>query len=157
MIVKTKKYQLDKGTYTKIALKNALTSWWWVFLIPVALIVCTLVFNQIWWAITGLILTVLYILFWYIQFAGVSYLEQFKMIFENLSYEIDSRQILIKLNPKQGMPVKWEQIKTAKVGKNSVSLFLSRAHFIHLPQKIFKTENDYKFVLSILKRKGLIK
>lgn len=92
-----------------------------------------------------------------IQFAGVTQLDQYKILFERLSYEISSQQILIKLNAKQGMPIKWDQIKNAKVGKKAFTLVLSKAQFVYLPYKVFKTENEKKFVETILKRKELIK
>lgn len=98
----------------------------------------------------------LYFLFWLIQFAGVTQLDQTKMLFEKLAYEISSQQILIKLNTKQGMPIKWEQIKRGWVGKKAIVLVINKAQIIHLPFKIFNTENERKFVQSILKRKGLI-
>src|SRR5690554_5705298 len=94
--------------------------------------------------------------FWVIQFAGVSQMEQNKVMFERLSYEIDSRQILMKINPKQGMPIKWDMIKRAKINKEDFTLVMSKAQFIHLPFRIFNTENERKFVETILRRKGFI-
>lgn len=84
-------------------------------------------------------------------------MEQFKILFEKLSYEIDSRQILIKLNTKQGMPMKWENIKRVKISKDAFILFVNKAQIIYLPHRIFNTENELRFVETILKRKGLIK
>lgn len=157
MIVKTKKYQLEKGVYIKKCMKNALLSFWWAFLIPIALITVTAVTSQIGWAIGGVVAAILFVLFWYIQFAGVSQLDQFKMIFDSYVYEIDSRQIMMKVDSKRGMPLKWEQIKKASADKNGITMFLSRAHMVYLPKRLFKTDNDIKFVESIMKRKSLLK
>ena len=33
-------------------------------------------------------------------------------MFEKFSYEISSQQILMKINPREGMPLKWDQIKS---------------------------------------------
>jgi hypothetical protein len=55
------------------------------------------------------------------------------------------------------MPIKWDQIKAAKVGKNAFTLVISKAQFIYLPYKIFNTQNERKFLETILKRKELIK
>jgi hypothetical protein len=74
-----------------------------------------------------------------------------------MNYEITSQQILIKLNPKQGMPMKWESIKRAFVGKDFFLLVISKAQFIYLPFKIFNSENERKFMETILKRKNLLK
>lgn len=157
MIVKTKKYKLETGTYIKAGLAGVLKQQWWVLIIVVALMSMNFVLPNIWWIIGTLIAYVLYILFWLIQFAGVTQLEQGKFLFEKLSYEISSQQILIKLNTKQGMPIKWNQIKRAKVGKNNFILFMSKVQFFYWPFKIFNTDNERKFVETVLKRKGLIK
>lgn len=157
MIVKTKKYQLENGTFIKLAFGNLLKDQWWVFLIYLAICAGYLWIPDMWWIIGASIALVLYGLFWLIQFAGISQLEQGKFLFEKLSYEITSQQILIKLNTKQGMPLKWESIKKAKSAGDHFLLVMSKAQMIHLPHKIFNTQNEVKFVDTILKRKGLIK
>ncbi len=157
MIVKTKKYQLPKNTYIKMALMSVFREQWWVALIYVALNLPAFLLPSWWWFIGSTIGLVIYILFWLIQFAGATQLEQFKMLFDKLSYEIDSRQILIKINTKQGMPMKWENIKRVKVSKEAFTLFVNKAQIIHLPYKIFNSDNEVKFMETILKRKGYIK
>ena len=157
MIVKTKKYKLESNTYIKLALRNVLRQQWWVSLIALAICAGYLWIPNMWWFIGTGIALVLYLLFWVIQFAGVTQLEQTKMLFEKLSYEINSQQVLVKLNPKQGMPIKWDQVKRARVGKNYILLSVNKAQLIHLPFKIFNSDNERKFVESILKRKGLVK
>jgi len=79
------------------------------------------------------------------------------MLFERFSYEISSQQILMKINAREGMPMKWDQIKRARVGKDYFVLFLNKAQLIYLPFKIFNSDNERKFVTSVLKTKGLIK
>ena len=157
MIVKTRKYQLPKNTYIKLGLKNIMKEQWWVLLIVAAICSGAFLVPSNWWFIGAAIGLILYLLFWLIQFAGMSQLEQGKILFDKLSYEIDSRQILIKLNTKQGMPIKWEQIKRAQKSKDSFTLVISKVQFIHLPFKIFNAENQVKFIETILKRKGYIK
>jgi len=77
-------------------------------------------------------------------------------MFEKLAYEIDSRQILMKLNAKQGMPINWGMIKRAQITKDAFIFTMSKAQFIFLPFKIFNSENEKKFVETILKRKGYL-
>ena len=156
MIVKTRKYQLPKNTYIKQALKNIFAQQWWVLLIALAIVSGYFWIPNLWWIYGTLIALVLYWLFWLIQFAGVTQMEQTKLLFEKLSYEITSQQILIKLNTKQGMPIKWDQIKRAKVGKTHFLLVVNKAQLIYLPHKIFNSDYDRKFMESILKRKGYI-
>ena len=157
MIVKTRKYKLENGTYIKMGLMNVLRKQWWVFLIAIAICFGYLWIPNIWWFIGAGIALVLYFLFWLIQFAGVTQLDQTKMLFDKLSYEINSQQVLIKLNERQGMPLKWDQIKSAREGKDYYLLVVNKAQLIHLPFRIFKSDNERKFVGSILKRKGFIK
>ena len=157
MIVKTKKYQLSTGTYVKLAFANILKEQWWVGLIFLAICAGYFIIPSWWWIIGATIALVLYLLFWLIQFAGVTQLEQGKFMFEKLSYEISSQQVLIKLNTKQGMPLKWDNIKRAKMGKDYFLLSMSKAQLIHLPFKLFKGPNEIKFIETVLKRKGFIK
>ena len=157
MIVKTKKYQLSTKKYIRLGMLNILRSQWWVILIALAIASMTFIIPSNWWWIGSLIAFVLYGVFWLIQFAGVPQLEQNKILFERLSYEITSQQILIKLNPKQGMPMKWENIKKAFIGKDFYLLILSKAQFIYLPFRIFNSDNERKFMETILRRKNYIK
>ncbi len=156
MIVKTKKYKLETGTYIKMGLVNVLKQQWWVVLIAIA-IACGYFWIPSWWWIFAAVLAyVLYLLFWVVQFAGVTQMEQNKVMFEKMSYEIDSRQVLMKINTKQGMPINWSMIKSAVINKDAFVLTMSKAQFIHLPFKIFNSDNERKFVETILKRKGYI-
>jgi hypothetical protein len=63
----------------------------------------------------------------------------------------------MKINPREGMPMKWDQIKKAAIGKDYFVLFVNKAQMIYLPFKIFNTENERKFLTSILKTKGYVK
>ncbi|MFT5618675.1 MAG: hypothetical protein ACI85I_001910 [Arenicella sp.] len=155
---KTKKFQLDTKTYIWMALKGVLLKFWWAFLIPVAIMLIAVPFPQAFGWCLGIAITlnVLWIVFWVIQFTGITQMEQYKFLFEKVNYEISTQHILIKLNAKQGMPVTWNQIQSAKKGKDHYYFSLSLAQFIYLPFEIFKSENDMKFVDTILKRKNLL-
>ena len=157
MIVKTKNYRLEKKDYIRLAMRNILKRQWWVGLIVIAICLGYAWIPNMWWFIGALIGTALYLLFWWIQFYGVTQLEQGKMLFERLSYEINSQQVLIKLSAREGMPMKWDQIKSASIGKDHFLLMVNKAQLIHLPFRIFNSENERKFVASILKTKGFIK
>jgi hypothetical protein len=157
MIVKTKKYKLATGTYIKMGLRNILREQWWVILIALAICSGAIFIWSIWWIIGGVVGYGLYILFWVIQFTGVTQLEQNKILFERLNYEINSQQILMKINPRQGMPIKWDQIRRVFNGKDYYLLVMSKAQMIHLPYRIFNSDNERRFLETILKRKGFIK
>ena len=158
MIVRTKNYKLDKKTYRQIAFKNIMKQQWWMAALGVLVLsLCYLWVASIWWFIGAFTGLGLYMLFWWIQFYGVTQLDQGKMLFEKFSYEISSQQIIMKINPREGMPLKWDQIKRAAIGKDYFLLFVNKAQIIHLPFRIFNTENERKFLSSILRNKGLIK
>jgi len=157
MVVRTKNYRLEKKTYIRLALISVLKQQWWVALIVLAICAGYAWVPSIWWFIGAFTGAGLYLLFWWIQFYGVTQLDQGKMLFERFSYEITSQQILMKLNAREGMPMKWDQIKSAKVGKDYILLVINKAQLVHLPFRIFNTDNERKFVLSILKTKGLTK
>ena len=157
MIVRTKKYQLPTKKYIGIAFKGVLKQQWWVFLIYLAICSGYFLAPNNWWIIGATIALALYFLFWLIQFAGVTQLEQGKFMFQKLSYEISSQQILIKISANQGMPMKWDQIKRAVKRKDDFVLFASKAQIVHLPHKIFNNKNEISFIETVLKRKGYIK
>ena len=157
MVIKTKKYKLETGTYIKLGLVNVLKEQWWVSLIVLALCSGYFIVPNIWWFIGTTIALILYILFWIIQFAGITQMEQSKILFDKLSYEITSQQILIKLSAKQGMPIRWDQIKKVELKKDAFVFLLSKVQLIHLPYKVFNNDNERKFLESILKRKSLLK
>ncbi len=159
MRITTKKYQLTTNVYVTLAMKNILKEFWWVWLVPVAIMLVPLVWpSGFWWCFSiSLVLIVLYLLFWAIQFVGITQMEQAKVFFEKLSYEIDSRQILVKLNAKQGMPLGWDKVVKAQMTKKHFLLYLSKAQFIHLPFSVFRADTDIKFMENILKRKNLVK
>lgn len=157
MIVKTRKYKLETGKYIKIALEGVLRQQWWVGLIVLGIMAGSLIIWSHWWITGALIAFALYILFWIIQFAGITQMEQGKILFERLNYEITSQQILIKISSKQGMPIKWDQIKRVKKTKLGFILWMSKVQIIYLPLKIFNTENERKFLETILRRKEYIK
>lgn len=140
-----------------MGLVNVIKEQWWVILIALAICLGFFWIASVWWFIGAIIAYGLYILFWTIQFMGVTQMEQNKVIFEKLAYEIDSRQILMKLNVREGMPVQWNMIKRVELTKDAYVLYMSKAQFIHLPFRIFNSENDRKFMETILKRKELIK
>ena len=156
MIVRTKKYQLPTKKYIGIAFRSVLKQQWWAFVIYLAICGGYLWIPNHWWITGASIALVLYLLFWLIQFAGVTQLDQGKFMFQKLSYEISSQQILLKLNAKQGMPLKWDQIKRAKKGKESFTFFISKAQLIHLPFKVFNNDNEIRFIETVLKRKGYL-
>ncbi|MEQ9426821.1 MAG: YcxB family protein [Cyclobacteriaceae bacterium] len=157
MHIKTRKYELPKSTYIKMGMRNIVREQWWVFLIYLGICGGYFWIATHWWITGANIALLIYFLFWLIQFSGMTQLEQGKILFEKLSYEIDSRQILIKLSSKQGMPIKWDMIKRGSKGKDHFKLVMNKAQMIYLPFKIFPSDAQLKWMETIMIRKGLIK
>ena len=156
VLIKTKKYKLEPALYIKTAMLELLKKQWWFIVGPIALACLAFIWPSWWFVSIAILIVVLYLLFWAVQFAGVTQLEQNKMLFQKMSYEIDGRQILMKINEREGMPVKWEMIKAARKTKDHYLLALSKAQFIFLPYNIFVNQNDLRMMDSYLKRKNLI-
>jgi hypothetical protein len=187
MTIKTKKYALDQKTYISLAFRRWVRDNWLWSGIPLALILINAILNltglypNFWIYVVVILLTVLYVLFWAIQFTGVSQSEQSKPMFDKYVYEIDSRHILMKLNAKEGGMIKWDMIKAAIKDKEAYVLDLGasndaqtmalaklnpfmrfvakqmgKAQFLYLPYTIFNSEADQRFMDMLLKRKGLL-
>lgn len=165
MKITTKKYQLDPKVYIGLGMNNILTIKPWIFAHAVPAVIAALGFllpGTIWWIASGIILYLLYILFWYIQFAGMAQTEQGKMLFEKVCYEITSQQLLVKVDTKRGYPINWKQIAQVKVKPDYFAIYMEgpkwniQVHIIHLPFSIFNSPNELRFFESILKSKGFI-
>ena len=185
MTIKTKKYALDQKTYINLAFRQWVRDNWLWGGVPLALILLNAILNltgaypNYWIYIVVILLTIIYVAFWAVQFTGVSQSEQFKPMFEKYVYEIDSRYIMMKLNAKEGGMLKWDMIKGVVKDKNAYVLQLGngldgastpsmnplmkylagqmgRAQFLYLPYSIFTSENDQRFMDLLLRRKGLL-
>ncbi|MCP4520270.1 MAG: hypothetical protein GY827_01005 [Cytophagales bacterium] len=164
MKITTKKYKLDPEVYRGLGMNNILTVKPWIFVNAVPAVIALiglLLPGSIWWILGGIVLYLLYILFWYIQFMGMSQTEQGQMLFEKVNYEITSQNILVKINTKQGYPITWKQVSHVKVRPDYFAVFMEgqkgiNVHIIHLPTSIFNSPNEIRFFESVLKSKGFV-
>lgn len=161
--IKTKKYALDTKTYVNISLKQVWKAqWFWAF-VPLVLIILNVVLNLTgwyanWWIYLAIVLGAgLYVLFWFIQFTGVTQLEQYKPLFQRFAYEIDSRQIMVKNQQNEAGLMKWDSIKSVYKEKDAYVMVISRGQFLYFPFSVFNSEHDLRLMERILKQKGLLK
>jgi hypothetical protein len=175
--IRTKKYQLDKDLFTRIAVIQVWKSEWWYALIPLILLMIPAIFSFSWWWVAiALIVTILFVLIRSAQVMGVTRIEQGNVLFEKLNYEIDNRQILMKRNEREGMAITWDMIEKVQRNEEAYQLWLKPPTasqlpsgwkgwvartfqapiFIQLPYKIFNSQNDMKLMDSLLRRKNLI-
>ncbi len=161
--VRTKRYALPTKKYIMLAMKNFFKAQIKWILLPVALLLInavvniTGVYSNIWIYVVIVVAVILYILFWVIQFTGITQLAQYKPMFEKFSYEIDQRQILMKMNAKEGSIMKWEQIQDVYKDEEAYVMVISRGQFVHLPFSIFTSEHDIKVFERILRQKEFLK
>ena len=162
MTVKTKKFALNKKDYIKLAFKRQMMNSWKWLLIPLAIAILGLILHfsgtyKNWWIlITAVIGAILFVLFWYLQFYAATQLEQNAQMFQKFAYEIDSRQIIVKVNAKEGGVFQWENIKNAEKTDKEFLLHISRGQFLQFPFSVFNSDHDRKLMEAILNRKGLI-
>jgi hypothetical protein len=157
LVIKTKKYELDKQIYIRLALESVLKEFWYAWFVPLLILTIPIfVSGAFWWCFgIALTLSLLYVLFWAAQFTAVTQMEQGKLLFEKLFYEIDGKNILIKRNDKEGMMMTWEQVKTVTKNKTAFLFWLSRGQFLYFPFDAFK-ENELKMLEGLLKRKNIL-
>lgn len=134
--------------------------WKWAF-IPLTLVGVNVFLNlsgtyKNYWIYIFLAIGVIgYILFWLIQFTGITQLAQYKQLFDKYRYEIDSRQIFMKISDKEGGMLKWEMILSAYKDKQAYVLEMGQYQFLYLPFSIF-SDNDRKLMDKIMRDKGYI-
>ncbi len=162
LAIKTKKYGLEKNKYIAMCMRQLFANQWkWAFL-PFALIGLNVFLNlsgtyKNYWIYIFLAVGVIgYILFWLIQFTGITQLAQYKQLFDKYRYEIDSRQIFMKISDKEGGMIKWDMILSAYKDKEAYVLEMGKYQFIYLPLAIFNNDNDRKLMDKIMRDKGLI-
>ncbi|WP_187262262.1 hypothetical protein [Pontibacter beigongshangensis] len=177
LAIRTKKYQFDKNTYTTMALKQIWRKDWWYALIPLALFLLPTLYSfSWWWVASAIVVTILFVLIRSAQVMGVTQMEQSKVLFEKLYYEIDQRQVLMKRNDREGMALTWDMIDRATLKDDAYLLWLKEPGadqlpkgfrgwlartfqvpvFFHLPFRIFNSPNDIKLMESMLRRKNLL-
>jgi len=177
LAIRTKKNQLDKNQYAKMALLQVWKKEWWRALIPLAIFLLPAAFSFSWWWVAGaVVVTLLFVLIRSAQVMGVTQMEQGNVLFERVSYEIDQRQIMLKRNDREGMALQWDMIDKV-TQKNEAYFFYLKGPtaeqlpkgwkgwlaktfnvpvFLHLPYRIFNSSNDLKMLESMLRRKNFI-
>ena len=155
MIIKTKKTRLTPSKYIRIALLNILRQQWWIILPTVALSAGIYYMEYKKSAIIPPVLLLLYMLFWFVQFYSLTQMEENKLLFGRLFYEINRERIIIFLDSKRGMPIDWKHITSVRIGKNYFMFMLSKVQFIYIPHGAFQNEQQVKLVCTLLKNKKL--
>ncbi len=148
---------MSSSLYVKLGMQNILRMQWWIFPILALFMSSTFFIRTIWFVVIGIIGLICYLIFWVIQFYGLTQLDSSRPMFERVAYEINNQHIMMQLNTKQTMPIPWIEITKAYKKKGYFLLVLSKVQFFYLPFKIFHGDNEIKFFTTVLQRKGLLK
>ena len=178
LAIRTKKYQFDPNTYTRIAMTEVWRKEWWRALIPFAVgVLPAIIWPSWWWLALGLLLALLFVLVRSSLVTGVTQMEQSKPLFERMSYEADQRYLVLRKNDRdQPMALAWEQIGRVRRDPDAYLLYFKQQEppaelpawrrwvartfdvpvFLHLPLRLFNNDNDRKLFEALLRRKGLL-
>jgi hypothetical protein len=175
--IKTKKYQFDTNTYTRIAMAEVWRKEWWYATIPFAVgLLPAIIWHSWWWLALSVVLTVLYVLLRSAQITGITQMEQSKPLFERMNYEMDQRQFIMRQTEQKAMALPWDQIGRVRREPDAYLLYLKPGTppadmapwrqwlartfdvpvFLHLPLRLFNNDNDRKLFEALLRRKGLL-
>ncbi|UOQ97865.1 YcxB family protein [Hymenobacter sp. 5317J-9] len=180
LAIRTKKSQLTTDAYTKMVMGEVWKKDWVYALIPFVLGLLPAIFLPSWWWIAlAVVLTILFVLFRSAQVTGITQMEQSKPLFERMAFEMDNKQLLLRVGPeKEGkaMQLNWDMIDRARRDADAYLLYLKPGTppeglaawrlwlartfdvpvFLHLPQRIFNSPNDLKLFEALLRRKNLL-
>jgi hypothetical protein len=150
---------------------------WKYALIPFAIGLLPAIFvHSWWWLLLAVVLTVLFVLFRSAQITGVTQMEQSKPLFERMNFEMDQRQLLLRVGPEKAMQLTWDMVGRARRDADAYLLYLKPGTppeglapwrlwlartfdvpvFLHLPYRIFNSPNDVKLFEALLRRKNLL-
>nr|WP_262905894.1 hypothetical protein [Hymenobacter terricola] len=177
MAIRTKKTQFTTDNYTRLVMVEVWKKDWPYALIPFAIGLLPAVFvHSWWWLALSLVLTLLFVLFRSAQVTGVTQMEQTKPLFERMNFEMDQKQMLLRVGPEKAMQLTWDAFSRARRDADAYLLYfkpgpapegmapwrlwLARAFdvpmFLHLPLRIFNSPNDLKLFEALLRRKNLL-
>jgi hypothetical protein len=175
--IKTKKYQFDPNTYTRIAMGEVWRKEWWYALIPFVVgVLPAAIWPSWWWLLLGVALAAIFVLIRSSLVTGVTQMEQSKPLFERMNYEADSRQLIMRQTEQKAMALPWDQIGRVRREPDAYLLYLKPGAppaelapwrrwvattfdvpvFLHLPLRLFNNDNDRKLFEALLRRKGLL-
>jgi len=175
--IRTKKYQFDPNTYTRLAMTQVWKREWWYAAVPLAVgLLPALIWHSWWWILLGALLALLFVLVRSSLITGVTQMEQSKPLFERMNFEADQRQLVMRQSEQKAMALPWEQLSRVQLHEGAYLLFFKSAAppadlapwrrwvattfdvpvFLHLPVRLFNSDNDRKLFEALLRRKGLL-
>ena len=156
----TKKTQMDVKQYIQLGMKKVIRKFWFAFLVPPALLLPAIIWPGalVWLIVTALVVTILYFVFWYVQFYGLSIAPQGKALFERQLYAITPEYLgmMKSETDPQGMMIPWDKIELVERTDKEFVMHLTLAHMLIIPFDIFKSQQDQNFAEAIMRRRNLL-
>ncbi len=177
LAIVTKKTQFDTNAYTRLAMAEVWRKDWVYALVPFAIgLLPAIVWHSWWWLALSAVLTLLFVLLRSAQVTGVTQMEQSKPLFERMSFEMDQKQLLLRVSKEKAMQLTWDMISKVRRDGDAYLLYLKPGAppegtapwrlwlartfdvpvFLHLPQRVFNSDNDRKLFEALLRRKNLL-
>ncbi|TPG62884.1 hypothetical protein [Hymenobacter nivis] len=177
LAIVTKKSQFDTNAYTKLAMAEVWRKDWKYALVPFAIgLLPAIIWHSWWWLALSFVLTLAFVLLRSAQVTGVTQMEQSKPLFERMSFEMDQKQLLLRVSKEKAMQLTWDMIGKVRRDGDAYLLYLKAGDppadtagwrlwlartfdvpvFLHLPQRIFNSDNDRKLFEALLRRKNLL-
>lgn len=177
LAIVTKKTQFDTNAYTKLAMAEVWRKDWVYALVPFALGLLPAIFVHSWWWLgLSFLLTLAFVLLRSAQVTGITQMEQSKPLFERMSFEMDQKQLLLRVSKEKAMQLTWDMIGKVRRDDDAYLLYLKPGDppadtagwrlwiartfdvpvFLHLPQRVFNSDNDRKLFEALLRRKNLL-
>lgn len=156
MVIKTKKFNIEAGTYVWCGMLLLLRRQWWVWTTAIVCSTVLVVLGYRGWGLTVMGLLALYLVVVCAQFYMFTQVEENQLFFQKLWYELNSQGVVIRMSPVHGVPVSWSLVQHVWDRKDHFLLVLSMAQFIYLPHKSFHTPQEVALVRTLLRRKNLL-
>lgn len=158
MDIKTKPFALNKNLYIKLCNERLIKKYKWIALGVLGLFfILSLILKKYWLNIVSLSAVLIFYVAWLAIFYFLTKVPQTKIIFEKYSYTISNENIFAMMDPRRGMCIPWDKIKTCDERKDGFILSLTQSHIIFFPYKIFKNDFDISCFRVLLKNKNYLK
>ncbi len=158
MDIKTKPFALDKKFYIKLCCERVMKKYKWIAVAVFGLtFILSLFLKKYWLNVVSSSVILLFFFGWFLIFYLITKTPQTKMIFDRYVYTISNENLLAMVDPRRGMCIPWDKIKSCEEHKDGFILSLTQSHIIFLPHKIFKNDFDLSFFKVLLKNKNYLK
>ena len=158
MDIKTKPFALNKNLYIKLCNDRLIRKYKWIGLVILGItLILSLIVKKYWLNVVSLSAVLIFYLAWLTIFFSITKVPQTKILFDRYFYTISNDCVVAMTDPRKGMCIPWDKIKTCEETKDGFILSLTQSHIMFFPYKIFKSDFDISFFRVLLKNKKYLK